>query len=157
MKERHEEEVEAVVQQKEPPMPYIHVSVSRAPARTLARTLVEGVTARTFRILRKRIEVTAVSISFVDPEQWFIGGQSLHELGRATFWLDIGVTDGTNSKDEKAAYLADIFAFMRETLGPLHEISYVRVLDVPAAAWGYGGVSQEERYVRAKLEAGPQR
>ena len=135
-------------------MPYIHVSVSRPPDRTLASTLAQGVTERTFRILRKRIEVTAVSISFVDSEQWFVGGQSLQELGRAAFWLDIGVTDGTNSKDEKAAYLADIFAFMREALGPLHEISYVRVLNVPADAWGYGGVSQEERYVRGKLEAG---
>lgn len=135
-------------------MPYIHVSVSRLPDPALARALAQGVTERTFRILRKRIEVTAVSVSFVDPGHWFVGGQSLQERELATFWLDIGVTAGTNSKDEKAAYLVDIFTFMRETLGPLHEISYVRVLDVPADAWGYGGVSQEERYVRGKLEAG---
>jgi len=136
-------------------MPYIHVSVSRLPDRNLAQALAQGVTERTFKILRKRLELTAVSVSFVDPEHWFVGGQSLQALERTAFWLDIGVTAGTNSKDEKATYLAEIFAFMRETLGALHEISYVRVLDVPADAWGYGGVSQEERYVRGKLERPP--
>ena len=129
-------------------MPYLNVVVSGPTNR--ARTIAQGVTEATARILRKRPEVTSVSVSFVPAEQWFVGGQSLQELGLATFWLDIAVTDGTNTKEEKAAYLAEIFSFMTETLGPLHATSYVRVMDVRAEAWGYGGVSQEARAVAAQ-------
>ena len=129
-------------------MPYVNVVVSGPINR--ARTIAQGVTERTGRILHKRPEVTSVSVSFVPSDQWFVGGQSLQELGLSTFWLDIAVTDGTNTNDEKVAYLAEIFSFMTDTLGPLHGTSYVRVMDVRAEAWGYGGVSQSARAVASQ-------
>jgi 4-oxalocrotonate tautomerase len=129
-------------------MPYVNVVVSGQTDRALARVIAQGVTERTARILRKRPEVTAVSVTFGAAEQWFVDNRSLDELGLATFWLDIAVTDRTNTKDEKAAYLAAVFAFMSEVLGPLHGTSYVRVMDVRAEAWGYGGLSQKERAAR---------
>lgn len=52
---------------------------------------------------------------------WFAGGQSLAEQSLASFWLDVHVSEGTNTKDEKAAYLAALFQRMGELLGPLHE------------------------------------
>lgn len=134
-------------------MPYINVVVSSpsgSPNPALARTIAQGVTERTTRILRKRPEVTSVSVSFVGAEQWFVDSRSLGELGLATFWLDIAVTEGTNTKEEKAAYLAEIVSFMGASLGPLHGTSYVRVMDVRAEAWGYGGVSQEVRAAQTK-------
>ena len=135
-------------------MPYVNVVVSGPSNPTLARTVAQGVTERTGRILRKRPEVTAVSVSFVPAEQWFVGARSLAELGLSTFWLDIAVTDGTNTDDEKTAYLGAIFSFMGEVVGPLHGTSYVRVMDVRAEAWGYGGVSQAERAAQAKVKPG---
>ena len=60
--------------------------------------------------------------------------------------------DGTNTKDEKAQYLSDVFAFMGQVLGTrLHEESYVLVHGVPADAYGFGGLTQEHRYIESKL------
>ena len=58
-------------------------------------------------------------------------------------------TDETNSKDEKAEYIRQAFDGVRgRLLGDLHEESYVYVQDVRAAAYGYGGKTQEFRYQR---------
>jgi 4-oxalocrotonate tautomerase len=102
-------------------------------------------------ILGKDPKVTAVLVEEASAEDWFCGGQSLAAAGLASFWLDIRVTDGTNTKDEKAAFVAAAFREMGKLLGPLHEESYCHVHDVRADAYGYGGLTQERRYVSAKL------
>ncbi len=101
--------------------------------------------------LRKNPEVTAVTVEAVPAENWFAGGVSLAEQHRASFFLDIKIVDGTNTKDEKAAFIAAVFATMGELLGDLHHESYVYVHDVSATAYGFGGVTQERRYIAGKL------
>ena len=70
---------------------------------------------------------------------------------RSSFYLDIKIVDGTNTKDEKARYIAAVFAKMGELLGELHPESYVYVHDVRAEAYGYAGLTQEFRYVQNQL------
>jgi 4-oxalocrotonate tautomerase len=65
-------------------------------------------------------------------------------------YLDIKVVDGTNTKDEKAAYIAAAFDGLSRLLGDLHEESYIFVHDVRPEAYGYGGRTQEFRYIAAK-------
>ena len=102
-------------------------------------------------ILGKDPKVTAVLVEEASAQDWFCGGQPLAEAGLASFWLDIRVTDGTNTKDETAAFVAAAFGEMGKLLGPLHEESYCHVHDVRGDAYGYGGLTQEYRYVRAKF------
>ncbi len=71
--------------------------------------------------------------------------------GKSSFFLDIKIVDGTNTKDEKAAYVAAIFAAMADLLGDLHPESYVYVHDVRAEAYGFGGRTQEHRYIAGQL------
>ena len=134
-------------------MPFINLVVSHRPDPALARTLAQGVAERTTRILRKSADVTSAAVSFADPAHWFVGGPSLEELGLASFWLDVKVTAGTNSKEEKTAFLADTTAFLRKALGPLHEESYILVHEVPSDAYGYGGLSQGRRAADAAARA----
>ena len=61
------------------------------------------------------------------------------------------VPDGTNTKDEKAAFVAAVFKRMGELLGPLHSVSYVHANEVRGDAYGYGGLTQEQRYIAGKL------
>ena len=103
------------------------------------------------------IKVTAIIVKSVDAGDWFAGGKSLAEQKLASYWIDIHVTEGTNTKDEKAAYLAAIFKRMDELLGPLHEESYAHVDEVKGDAYGFGGLSQERRYIAGKLEVAPQK
>ena len=132
-------------------MPILNLKVSAHRSPALSRTLSEGLVEATARILRKNPEITAVAIDYVAPEDWIVSGRSLAEQGKASFWLDIKVVDGTNTKDEKALYLAEVFALMGRVLGDLHDESYVLVHEVPADAYGFGGLTQEHRYVANKL------
>jgi 4-oxalocrotonate tautomerase len=102
-------------------------------------------------LLRKDPAITAVLVEAADPADWFCGGHSLAQSGLAGFWFEIRITDGTNTKDEKAAFSAAVFERMGELLGPLHEESYVHVDDVRADGYGFGGVTAERRYIAGKL------
>jgi len=64
---------------------------------------------------------------------------------------------GTNTKDEKADYLAAMFERMGELLGPLHHESYLHVDEVRGDAYGFGGLTQERRYIAGQLAVAPQR
>ncbi|ODN72055.1 tautomerase family protein [Methylobrevis pamukkalensis] len=63
------------------------------------------------------------------------------------------MTDGTNTKAEKAAFIAAVFETMEGLIGPLHPESYIHVDDVRAEAYGYGGLTQEFRFIAAEIEA----
>src|SRR6266545_4148009 len=93
-------------------MPILNVTISAQPSAELVRRIAGGLVERTARVLRKRPDLTAVAVQFVPPEHWIVGGRSLAEQGLSSFWLDIKVVDGTNTKDEKAAYQREVFAFM---------------------------------------------
>lgn len=95
--------------------------------------------------------MTAVVVSYVDPRHWFAGGKSLASQQASSFWLDIKVVDGTNTKQELGAYIEAIFASFEDILGTVHPESYVLVHEVPAAAYGYGGKTQEFRYISGRL------
>jgi 4-oxalocrotonate tautomerase len=109
------------------------------------------VSALSAEFLGKDPAVTAVIVEEIPAHQWFCGGRSLAEQGLASFWLDIKITDSTNTKDEKANFIAHTFSAMQSILGALHHESYVHVHDVRADAYGFGGLTQEQRYVAAKL------
>lgn len=117
-------------------------------ARKVAKTARELSAAH----LHKDPAVTAVVVEEIDPARWFIAEKSLAEHALASFWLDIRIVDGTNTREEKAAFIAAVFANMGELLGPLHPESYVHVDDVRGDAYGYGGLTQNERYIAGKLD-----
>ena len=135
-------------------MPLITVTVSSPHQKVLDKPAIAAEVARlSTAILKKDPNVTAVVVTRVPSDDWFCGGRSLTEEWLASFWLDIHVTDGTNTKDEKAAFVAAAFESMGRLLGPLHEESYVHVHDVRGDAYGYGGLTQERRYIAARLAA----
>lgn len=134
-------------------MPIINVSITGKPDAALSATIAREVTELTATHLRKDPTITAIAISTLDPQHWFAGGKSLAEHGAKTFWLDIKVVDGTNTKLELEAYLKAIFAAFGRLLGETHEESYALVHEVPAAAYSYGGKTQEFRFISGRLKA----
>ena len=80
-----------------------------------------------------------------------VGGKSLASQARNSFWLDIKVTAGTNTKSEMADYIEAVFQTMGRVLGALHDTSYAVVHEVPAAAWGFAGKTQEHRFVAGRI------
>ena len=129
-------------------MPILNVKVSAKKSPEMTRAIAELLLDLTTRILHKKREVTSIAIDYVDPADWIVGGRSLAEQGRSSVYFDIKITDETNTKDEKAEYIRQAFDGFARLLGDLHEESYVYVQDVRAAAYGYGGKTQELRYQR---------
>jgi 4-oxalocrotonate tautomerase len=139
-------------------MPLITVTYSSSRhSPSLKADIAVAVCELTARILRKDPKVTAVIVRSVDAADWFAGGRSLADQQLASFWLDVHVSEGTNTKDEKAEYLAAMYKRMGELLGPLHHESYLHVDEVRGDAYGFGGQTQERRYIAGRLEVAPQR
>ena len=134
-------------------MPHIALQISAAPDAELARAAAALVADLTVEVLGKPRELVAVAIGFVDPGHWFIDGRSMLEHRRSAYHLDISITDETNTKAEKARYLQRMHAGLSALLGDAHDTSYIHIIDARAAAYGYGGLSQEQRYQAARLAA----
>jgi 4-oxalocrotonate tautomerase len=127
-------------------MPILNVKVSGDKDVQVTRKITTLLLDTTTRILKKKPEVTAITIQYVPSDCWVIRGELLSEQSKSSFYLDIKVTDETNTKDEKADYIREVFEGFKGILGDLHDESYIYVEDVRAAAYGYGGRTQEFRY-----------
>ena len=109
------------------------------------RQLAQALTALTSELLGKRREVTAVMIEDLPAARWYVDA---NEVQRPTAFLEISITAGTNTADEKAAFIAAAYSELECQLGaggPLEEASYVIVRELPASDWGYGGATQQLR------------
>jgi 4-oxalocrotonate tautomerase len=134
-------------------MPLIQIKFATLKKNTVRKADIAAATNRlSAEILHKDPKLTAVTVEEAMPEDWFIGGKSVADHGLATFSLDIKIVESTNTKDEKASFIAAVFKTMGELLGPLHEESYVHVDDVHGYAYGYGGLTQEQRYIAKRLK-----
>jgi 4-oxalocrotonate tautomerase len=133
----------------EPAMPYLHIQISQSPSAQadteLAARVAQAGTRLTAELLGKDPAATAVVVDFIPIGRWFIAGQPVAQAERSYHWV-VTITDETNTKREKAAYLAAVHRTMRELLGAVAEHSYAHVADLRGSAYGYAGVTQEARY-----------
>jgi 4-oxalocrotonate tautomerase len=107
--------------------------------------LARRLTDLTVQLLGKRREVTAVVIDDLPAARWHIGGAP---VAQPTALLEISITQGTNTEEEKATFIAAAFAELQRQLagdGALAAASYVVVRELPASDWGYGGRTQQAR------------
>lgn len=127
-------------------MPILNVKISGTKNAQTTKQVADMLLDHTVGILKKKHNLIAIVIDYVDHDSWIIAGKSLTEHNKNSFSLEIKVTDETNTKDEKAAYIKAVFAGFETILGNVHPESYIHVHDVRAAAYGYGGLTQEYRY-----------
>lgn len=133
-------------------MPMITVKFSVPEARPgLNEAVARAVNKLSADVLKKNPALTAVAIDQVTADQWFIGNKSLAEHKLAAFWLEIRIVDSTNTREQKAEFIAATFAKMNELIGPLHNESYVYVNEVRGDAYGHSGVTQNERYFKSRV------
>ena len=131
-------------------MPYLHLQISGTRDDALAARAAAVAAELTADLLGKDRALTAVVVDFIEPAHWFIAGRAL-SLGHArSYHWAVSVTDETNTKAEKARYVAAVHAAMGELLGAVAEHSYVHVADLRASAYGYGGTTQEARFQAAR-------
>ncbi len=126
-------------------MPTLNLKVAPLQNPQRYQQLAQALTHLTAQLLGKRPELTAVFIDDMPLARWFVGGEPVTQ---ATAMLEISVTAGTNSADEKAAFVSAAFAELQRQLAPggrLQKESYIIVRELPATDWGYGGETQQAR------------
>lgn len=123
-------------------MPTLQLKLSPAQPADRVATLARRLTQLSTDILGKKRELTAVTVDELWPGRWYIGGAPTRE---PTAMLEIRVTAGTNSTEEKADFIAAAYDLLEQQLGSLAEASYVIVQEVAASDWGYGGRTQAAR------------
>ena len=131
-------------------MPYLNIKISGNQAPELTARIADILATLTTDILHKKRELTSIIIEYVDAHKWFVAGTAIASQEVRTFNLEIHITEGTNTKDEKANYVKEVFSSMQSVLGKLHPASYIIIKDVGADSWGYEGVTQEFRYIKGK-------
>jgi 4-oxalocrotonate tautomerase len=130
-------------------MPTLSLKLSPPVDAARAHALAAALTDLAHTVLGKRHDVTAVMVEALPAGHWFVGAEP---PGGPTAWLAIDITAGTNSAEEKAGFVAAAYAELERQLAPgagLEPASYVLVRELPAADWGFGGLTQAQRARRA--------
>ena len=131
-------------------MPMILIRyVTPEPEPDLRRAIADLATQLAAETLGKDPSVTAVLVEPADHAGWFIAGTCPALEGLSAFWLDIKITEGTNTKAETTAFIRSAYEGMATLLGPLHEECYVHVHAADGDAYGYGGRTQNGRWAAA--------
>lgn len=60
-------------------------------------------------------------------------------------YVDIKVTKGTNTPEEKEEMIAQSIIMLQDIVGTIQEACYVVVDDIPGDSWGYNGKTQAMR------------
>lgn len=130
-------------------MPYLNIKVSAEESKELSQGIVSILMENTTNILGKKEEVTSINIEYMTNKSWFVGGRSMKEQSLCTFYLDVKITEGTNSKLEKAAYIKKTYADLNLILGKITPASYIVIDDVRGDSWGFDGKTQEYRFIHS--------
>lgn len=127
-------------------MPFIVITVAgRKLNRKQTDTLIGETTRLMHELMGKRVDVTSVRIEQVPGDSWGIGGSRVVEAGPAAAHMDIKITAGTNTAEEKAAMVAAGYRLMQDVLESVNEACYVIIHELPADAWGFAGQTQASR------------
>ena len=126
-------------------MPFVHIRVAGRPlSGSEIQTLQAGATTLMACIMRKKAELTAVLVEQPVIGGWSIGGNPVPLAAH----LDVKVTAGTNTDDEKAAFVEQAHRLLKDVIGStLPLATYVVIDEIASDAWGYDGRTQAYRRV----------
>ena len=126
-------------------MPILTLKLSAQACVSYPPALAQDLTRLSQDVLHKRGDVTSVVFQRIPQEDWWVGGEVSEQVFAQ---LDIRITQGTNTEDEKAAFIAQAYLVLSHHVGDgqvLHSTSYISVQELPATDWGYGGHTQQQR------------
>lgn len=126
-------------------MPFVDLTLRHpSPSQPTLQAIQQGLTELMAGILRKRADLTVVSVTMQPDASISIGGHSLAPAqwsGRLVAY----VTEGTNTEEEKARFLQAAHELLCAQLSAPASPFYIVVQEVPAASWGYDGRTQADR------------
>ncbi len=122
-------------------MPFARLTLTPSPGPEAAQGLAAELTNLIAARLGKRRDLTSVFVEAPGASRWTIGGVA-HDAGAH---LEVLVTAGTNTRDEKRAFIRDAMDALQHAIPDLASATYVVVKEVPGTDWGYDGRTQSDR------------
>ena len=128
-------------------MPYINICLGKNLDIEQRKQLFERTTSLMNTVMGKRREVTVVHIQESEAQQWSTNAIPLMVKDAIGVYVDIKVTDGTNTSEEKAEMISQTVKMLQDVVGIIQEACYVVIDDIPADSWGYNGKTQAARAI----------
>ena len=128
-------------------MPYINIRLGKNLDIEQRKQLFERTTSLMNTVMGKRREVTVVHIQESEAQQWSTNAIPLTNKEPIGAYVDIKVTDGTNTSEEKAEMISQTAKMLKNVVGIIQEACYVVIDDIPADSWGYNGKTQAARAI----------
>jgi 4-oxalocrotonate tautomerase len=126
-------------------MPYINIRLGKNLNDEQRVLLFAQTTSLMNTVMRKRREVTVVHIQESESQQWSTNSIPLMAKSPVGAYVDIKVTDGTNTVEEKAEMISQTVKMLKDVVGIIQQACYVVIDDLPADSWGYNGKTQAAR------------
>lgn len=127
-------------------MPFINISVAGRPISSAQKQQLFDETTRLMNeVMRKDPNLTAVRIDQFGADAWATGRRAVALQETTAVHMDVKVTAGTNSDEEKAEMIRQGMQMLKEVVGATPEASYIVIDELDATAWGYDGRTQHSR------------
>ena len=127
-------------------MPFINIAVSGTTlSATQKQRLFDETTTLMAKIMKKKPEVTAVRIDEYADDSWAVARTPIAASKKIAVHMDIKITDGTNTDEEKAEMIRLGMSMLKQVVGNTAEASYIVIHDLDSAAWGFDGRTQKAR------------
>ncbi|MGH1405358.1 MAG: tautomerase family protein [Rhodomicrobiaceae bacterium] len=127
-------------------MPFINITYSGSKLTEEQR---EGLFKETTRlmneVMHKKEKLTSVRIDNYEAGDWAIGSKRMSMSSSSAVYMDIKVTQGTNTAEEKSDMIRQSTLMLKKIIGPIAEASYVVIHEVAGDSWGYNGLTQLAR------------
>ncbi len=130
-------------------MPYINIRIGCHLKTEQKKKLYEQTTSLMNTVMGKRPEVTVVEIQESEPSQWSTNAIPLTPQDPISAYVDIKITKGTNTEQEKANMISQTVNMLQDVVGTMQEACYVVIDDMPGHSWGYDGKTQAARAASA--------
>lgn len=122
-------------------MPFARLTLSPALEPATAQALAKELTDLIASGLSKHHELTSVLIETPGSVCWTIGANPQSAAAQ----LAVEVSAGTNTEEQKRAFVAHAMALLHRAIPSLSATTYVVIQEIPATDWGYGGLTQADR------------
>lgn len=123
-------------------MPIIKIRTNAAISDVDLATITSNLVESTCRTLKKDRGLVVVNFLTGDESgSWFVAGQEAQFDGFLVE-MSITVTAGTNTLEEKSAWVRESFESIVQALGRPRSPCYIAVHEIPDQAWGFDGLTQ---------------
>lgn len=123
-------------------MPIINVRTNANVTDTDREKLTSHLVESTCRTLKKDKDLVLVNcVTGELSGHWSVAGQAIPSE-QYVVDMTITVTAGTNSLEEKSAWIRESFESVVQVLGRPLSPCYVAVHEIPDQAWGFDGLTQ---------------